>query len=73
MTAPDTLSAHTTARVRSLHVSGLARALRALLRAWLARSRQRAQLAELEPRMLRDIGVSADAARHEVRKPFWLP
>jgi len=39
--------------------------------AWIARARQRRQLLELDTRLLRDIGMSADQARHEARKPFW--
>ena len=40
---------------------------------WHARSCQRRQLSELEPRMLRDIGVTDQDVRREVRKPFWRP
>lgn len=36
------------------------------------RQRQRRALAQLDARMLADIGVSADAARREANKPFWL-
>jgi len=42
-----------------------------LVRAWIARARQRRQLRELDTRLLRDIGMTADEARHEARKPFW--
>jgi len=42
-----------------------------LARAWIARARQRRQLLELDTRLLRDIGMTADQARHEARKPFW--
>jgi len=41
---------------------------------WICRSQQRralADLIELDDRMLRDIGVSRDAARREAAKPFW--
>lgn len=51
------------------------RQLRTLLRCWivarLARQRQRRALAALDERLLRDIGVSAEAARIEVEKPIW--
>lgn len=35
------------------------------------RRRQRLALASLDPRLLNDIGVSAEAARHEAAKPAW--
>ena len=38
---------------------------------WHARARQRRQLAGLTPEQLRDIGISAEAARVEAAKPFW--
>jgi uncharacterized protein YjiS (DUF1127 family) len=43
-------------------------------RLWMARSQQRRALGELveqDERMLRDIGVSRDAAQREAAKPFW--
>jgi uncharacterized protein YjiS (DUF1127 family) len=42
-----------------------------LLHTWYARSRQRRQLLQLDERMYRDIGVAADEAQREARKPFW--
>jgi uncharacterized protein YjiS (DUF1127 family) len=38
---------------------------------WFARSRQRRALAELDDRLLRDIGVTFEQARREAAKPFW--
>ena len=38
---------------------------------WYARSRERRTLAELDERMLRDIGISAAEAHAEAHKPFW--
>lgn len=38
---------------------------------WYRRVVSRRQLAELDARLLRDIGLSQEAARTEVRKPFW--
>jgi hypothetical protein len=41
---------------------------------WLARRRERRQLADLSPRMLRDIGVTPEEARSErceYREPLW--
>ena len=38
---------------------------------WSSRARQRRQLLHLTARQLADIGVSAEAAAVEARKPFW--
>ena len=43
----------------------------ALLREWRRRSYERAELAKLDDRMLRDIGVTPGEAWHEINKPFW--
>lgn len=40
---------------------------------WMERSRQRRALAELDDRLLRDIGLTRDQARHEYANPFWKP
>jgi uncharacterized protein YjiS (DUF1127 family) len=42
-----------------------------VLREWRQRSRDRAQLALLDERMLRDIGVSRGTVLTEINKPFW--
>jgi uncharacterized protein YjiS (DUF1127 family) len=34
-------------------------------------NRERQRLAELDPRLLRDIGIDPMAADHEVERPFW--
>ncbi len=44
-----------------------------LVRTWRARGRGRAELARLEQRMLRDIGVPPGEAARETDKPFWQP
>ncbi len=49
---------------------GLARFLATLGR-WRRRMREREQLARLDERALRDIGVSPAQARVEADKPFW--
>jgi uncharacterized protein YjiS (DUF1127 family) len=41
------------------------------LRAAMDRFRQRCRLAELDDRLLRDIGLTASRAREESDKPFW--
>jgi uncharacterized protein YjiS (DUF1127 family) len=38
---------------------------------WIARYRQRTLLAQLDARMLRDIGLTRKDARRECEKPFW--
>ena len=43
------------------------------LHTWRERSRQRKELAQLSPYMLKDIGVSRSDAINEVQKPFWKP
>ncbi len=57
-----------------LSVAALARWLAAafaLIGTWHDRARERRELARLDQRMLRDIGVSRYDAMAEVRKPFW--
>ena len=49
-------------------------ARRGLLRTigvWFDRTRRRADLAALDERMLRDIGVTPDWLERESTKPFW--
>ena len=53
-------------RKASAVVGGLA-----LLFGWLERTRSRRQLAELDDRMLADIGIDRATAQIEADKPFW--
>lgn len=46
-------------------------AMLAVINGWFERHHQRKQLARLEPRMLRDIGLDAEQVQAEIRKPFW--
>jgi uncharacterized protein YjiS (DUF1127 family) len=39
--------------------------------AWVSITRERRALAELDDRLLRDIGITRYDAAHEVAKPFW--
>lgn len=41
------------------------------LRTWCLRYRSRRQLGKLGACMRRDIGITAEQAREEARKPFW--
>ena len=43
----------------------------ALLRLWRRRIHERQQLARLDVRMLRDIGVTPVEVEGEINKPFW--
>ena len=47
------------------------RQLAATISLWNSRSRQRADLKDLDSRLLRDIGVSREQALHEAEKSFW--
>jgi uncharacterized protein YjiS (DUF1127 family) len=39
--------------------------------AWISIARQRRALADLDDRLLRDVGISRYDAAHEAGKPFW--
>lgn len=47
--------------------------LAALLALWHQRARQRSRLAELDDRLLEDIGKTRKQAIVEAGKPFWQP
>jgi uncharacterized protein YjiS (DUF1127 family) len=42
-----------------------------LAASWIDRARQRRALAEMDDRLLSDIGVSRSEAEREIEKPFW--
>jgi len=42
-----------------------------LVKRWVDVARSRRQLSELDPRLLRDIGLTREAALKEAEKPFW--
>ncbi len=42
-----------------------------LIAEWIERTSQRRALAELDERMLRDIGITRVEATRECEKPFW--
>jgi uncharacterized protein YjiS (DUF1127 family) len=43
-----------------------------IIKMWFQRSRQRRALAELDDRMLCDIGVTRSQAQREAAKPIWM-
>ena len=61
---------HTPLPSRQFAVGGL-RAWAGILGTWFERSRQRRALAELDDRLLDDIGVTRSEARREAAKPLW--
>jgi len=55
------------------HLRAAVHALRKGAKEALRRRRTRADLADLDARLLRDIGVTRLDAAAESRKPFWMP
>ena len=55
--------------------SGALRRGLALFALWRLRLVQRRQLGQLarDPHLLRDLGLTAEDAAHEIRKQFWRP
>jgi uncharacterized protein YjiS (DUF1127 family) len=55
------------------HAAPLAalRWIAAAIRLWRRRTRSRQQLRELNDHLLKDIGLSREAASYEAAKPFW--
>lgn len=43
----------------------------ARLAAWREKARSRERLARLPPELLRDVGLTPEAARDEAARPFW--
>jgi len=39
---------------------------------WRMRARTRKPLKDLDPHLLRDVGIPLDEALREARKPFWM-
>ena len=52
-------------------LSGFLSGVRAALREWRRRKNGRLELARLDERMLRDIGLTRVDAEYEINKPFW--
>ncbi|MGL5008788.1 MAG: DUF1127 domain-containing protein [Paracoccaceae bacterium] len=63
-----------TARTGQASLPSLSRLLRnaaRLVTAWQDRSRTRRNLANLDPHLVRDIGLEREAVLTECEKPFW--
>jgi uncharacterized protein YjiS (DUF1127 family) len=59
-------------RRKAWHAVGAAtKQVFATLREWRRRTRDRARLAELDERMLHDIGITRTDAEFLINKPFW--
>jgi uncharacterized protein YjiS (DUF1127 family) len=52
-------------------LTGLLHATAKLVRLWRRRFREREQLARLDHRLLRDVGITSIEAEREINKPFW--
>jgi uncharacterized protein YjiS (DUF1127 family) len=70
-TAPYRPAIARPARGKAMTPIRLIRALLARLRYWHRRSIQRAELAALDDRMLKDIGLTRADVQREINKPFW--
>jgi uncharacterized protein YjiS (DUF1127 family) len=53
------------------HGAWVATRIRRLVALWLMRRRERLALAELDDRLLKDIGVDRVTAMREAERPFW--
>lgn len=62
-----TISLHRSFRAPSLLGGGVAK----VIGTWRARARERRELALLDVRSLRDLGLNPASVRFEANKPFW--
>ena len=69
--APDRISQETQWQASPHRLSGFLSGVLAALREWRQRRNGRLELARLDERMLRDIGLTRAEAAHEINKPFW--
>jgi uncharacterized protein YjiS (DUF1127 family) len=56
---------------RTAPVGGVLQRITAVVDAWAQRARDRRDLAELDERQRRDMGLDLEAIRREASKPFW--
>jgi uncharacterized protein YjiS (DUF1127 family) len=68
---PDRIPQETQWQASPRRLSGFLRRVRAALREWRQRKNGRLELARLDERMLRDIGLTRFDAEYEINKPFW--
>ena len=68
---PDRISQETHRHTSPHWLSGFLRGVRATLREWRRRKNGRLELARLDERMLRDIGLTRSDVDCESNKPFW--
>jgi uncharacterized protein YjiS (DUF1127 family) len=67
----DRIPQETQRQASSHRLSGFLSGVRAALREWRRRRNGRLELARLDERMLRDIGLTRFDAEYEINKPFW--
>jgi uncharacterized protein YjiS (DUF1127 family) len=68
---PDQIPREPLWHASSHRLGGFLSAASAALREWRRRKNSRAELARLDERMLRDIGLTQFDAEYEINKPFW--
>jgi uncharacterized protein YjiS (DUF1127 family) len=57
----NNLAAQPSSKEKRLHI----------VNAWIQRSRQRKQLAQLDKHLLDDLGLTKEMVKNEISKPFW--
>ena len=68
---PDWIPQETRWQASPRRLGGFLSGARAALREWRRRRNGRLELARLDERMLRDIGLTRVDADYEINKPFW--
>ena len=68
---PDRIPKETQWQTSPHRLGGFLRRVREALREWRRRANGRLELARLDDRMLRDIGLTRFDAEYEINKPFW--
>lgn len=65
------MSARIKQPARTASIAGTLRRIAAAIGAWTQRARDRRDLAALDERQRRDMGLDLEAIRRETNKPFW--
>ena len=68
---PDRVPQETPSQASPHRLRRFLSGVRAALRQWRRRKNGRLELARLDERMLRDIGLTRSDAEYEINKPFW--